>query len=53
MNGLMNSLSADILTAMGALALLVFVLLSTLRINHNRKMRDRSRKLTSRILNWK
>ena len=49
----MSSLSADVCTAVGALALLAFVLLSTLRINQNRKTRGRSRKLTARILNWK
>ena len=49
----MSSLAADICTAVGALALLAFVLLSTMRINQNRKIRDHSRKLTSRILNWK
>jgi hypothetical protein len=49
----MNSLATEICTALGALGLLAFVLLGTLRINQNRKSRDRSRKLAARILNWK
>jgi hypothetical protein len=49
----MSSLAADICTAVGALALLAFAVLSAMRIHQNRKIRDHSRKLTSRILNWK
>ena len=49
----MNSLTADISAAVGMLALLAFVVLGTLLINHNRKTRNRSRKLTSRVLDWK
>lgn len=49
----MNSLAADISTAVGALALLVFVLWNSARINQNRKTRNRSRKLASRVLDWK
>ena len=49
----MSSLTADICSAVGTLALLAFLLLSTLGVNTNRKLRLRSRKLTSRLLNWK
>jgi hypothetical protein len=49
----MTSVTADICTVVGMLALLVFVVLATLRINSNRKARDRSRRVTSRLLNWK
>jgi len=49
----MTSVTADICSVAGMLALLVFVLLGTLRINNNRKARDRSRRVTSRLLNWK
>jgi hypothetical protein len=49
----MSSMTADICAAVGTLALLAFLLLGTLRINNTRKARDRSRKLASRLLNWK
>ena len=49
----MGFLTADIFSVVGMLALLAFALLSILLINHNRKARDRSRKLASRLLNWK
>jgi len=49
----MTSVTADICSVVGMLALLVFVVLGTLRINKNRKARDRSRRVTSRLLNWK
>ncbi len=49
----MTTLTADIGAAIGMLALLVFLLLGTLRVNSSRKARDRSRRLTSRLLNWK
>jgi hypothetical protein len=49
----MSSLSVDTCAAVGMLALLAFLLLGTLRFNHNRKARDRSRKAASRLLNWK
>jgi len=49
----MSSLTVDICAAVGTLGLLAFLLLSTLRINHNRKVRVRSRKLASRLLNWR
>jgi len=50
---LMTSVTADICSVIGMLALLVFVFLVTLRINNNRKAREHSRRLTSRLLNWK
>ena len=50
---LMNSLTADICAVMGMLALLAFLLRSTLRINRNRKVRIRGRKVTARLLSWK
>ena len=49
----MSSMAVDICAAVGMLALLAFLLLATLRINQSRKARDRSRKLASRLLNWK
>lgn len=49
----MNSLATVICAAVGALGVLTVVLLSTLRINQNRKARDRSRRVAARILNWK
>ena len=49
----MTSLTPDLWAMVGMLGLLVFLLLSTLRINSNRKARDRSRRLTSRLLHWK
>ncbi len=49
----MSSLTVDICAAVGTLGLLAFLLLSTLRINQNRKLRVHSRKLASRLLNWK
>ena len=49
----MESLAADFGAVAGMLALLAFLLLSTLWINHNRKTRIRVRKLTARLLNWK
>jgi len=49
----MTSVTIEICSLIGMLALLGFVLVSTLRINHNRKTRERSRKLASRLLNWK
>jgi hypothetical protein len=49
----MTSVTRDICSLVAMLALLVFVVLGTLRINNNRKARDHSRRLTSRLLNWK
>jgi len=49
----MNSLATEVCTTVGALCLLAFAVIATLRINQNRRSRDRSRKLASRILNWK
>jgi hypothetical protein len=49
----MNSISGDLATMAGLLALLVFLILSTLWINRTRKARLFKRKLTSRLLNWK
>jgi hypothetical protein len=49
----MTSWAADLSVLAGLLALFVFVVLSTLRINRNRKLRTRSRRITARLLNWK
>jgi len=49
----MTSVTADICSVVGMLALLVFVFLVTLRINNSRKAREHSRRVTSRLLNWK
>jgi hypothetical protein len=49
----MESLAADLGAVAGMLGLLVFLILSTLWLNHNRKTRTRVRKLTARLLNWK
>ena len=49
----MTSLVADLSVLIGLLALFAFVVLSTLRINRNRKGRLRSRRITARLLNWK
>jgi len=49
----MSSLTADLGALVGMLALLVFLFLSTLHINHTRKARHRMRKATARLLNWK
>ena len=49
----MSSVTADICSMLGMLGLLAFALLGTMWINNNRKARDRSRRLASRLLNWK
>ena len=49
----MGSLAADLSVLAGMLGLLAFLLLSTLKINRNRKVRSRTRRLTDRLLNWK
>jgi hypothetical protein len=49
----MTSLAADLTVLIGLLALFAFVVLSTLRINRNRRLRTRSRRITARLLNWK
>jgi hypothetical protein len=49
----MTSWAADLSVLIGLLALFAFVVLSTLRINRNRKLRTRSRRMTDRLLNWK
>lgn len=49
----MSSLVTDICGLLGMLALLAFVLLSTLKINNNRKVRIRGRRIAARLLNWK
>jgi hypothetical protein len=51
--GSMTSLAADLAVLIGLLALFAFVVLSTLRINRNRRLRTRSRRITARLLNWK
>jgi|HubBroStandDraft_1064217.scaffolds.fasta_scaffold104652_2 hypothetical protein len=49
----MASLAGDLCVVTGMLGLLIFVVLSTARINNHRKARVRSQKLTARLLNWK
>jgi hypothetical protein len=49
----MTSLAADLSVLIGLVALFAFVVLSTLRINRNRKFRIRSRRIAARLLNWK
>jgi hypothetical protein len=49
----MTSLMADLSVLAGLIALFAFVVLSTLKINRNRKIRGRSRRITERLLNWK
>jgi hypothetical protein len=49
----MGSLTADLSVLAGLVGLLAFLLLSTVRINRNRKDRMRKRRLTDRLLHWK
>jgi hypothetical protein len=49
----MGSIVADLCVLTGMLALLVFVVMSTTRINHYRKARLRMQKITARLLNLK
>jgi hypothetical protein len=49
----MGSIAADLCVLTGMLALLVFVVMSTTRINHHRKARLRMQKITARLLNLK
>jgi len=49
----MTSWAAELSVLVGLLALFVFVVLGTLRINRNRKLRMRSRRITARLMNWK
>jgi hypothetical protein len=49
----MTSWAAELSVLVGLLALFVFVVFSTLRINRTRKLRMRSRRITARLLNWK
>lgn len=49
----MGSLAGDLSVLAGLVGLLAFLLLSTVRINRNRKDRLRKRRFTDRLLNWK
>jgi hypothetical protein len=49
----MTSLAGDLSVLVGLLALFAFAILSTLKINRNRKLRTRSQKMAARLLNWK
>jgi len=49
----MGSLAADLSVLTGLVGLLAFLLLSTVRINRSRKDRQRKRRFTDRLLNWK
>jgi len=46
-------LAADLSVLAGMLGLLAFLLLSTLKINRNRKVRSRTRRVADRLLYWK
>jgi len=49
----MGSVAADLCVITGMLALLVFVVMSTTRINHTRRARLTMQKITARLLNLK
>lgn len=49
----MGSLAGDLSVLAGLIGLLAFLLLSTAKINRNRKDRLRKRRYTDRLLNWK
>ena len=49
----MGSIAAELSVLAGLLGLLAFLLFCTLKINRNRKVRTRRRRLTDRLLNWK
>jgi len=49
----MGTLAGDLSVLTGLVGLLAFLLLSTVRINRNRKDRQRKRRFTDRLLNWK
>jgi hypothetical protein len=49
----MGSIAADLCALTGMLALLVFIVMGTTRINHYRKARLRMQKITARLFNLK
>jgi hypothetical protein len=49
----MGSIAAELSALAGMLGLLAFLLFCTLKINRNRKVRTRRRRLTDRLMNWK
>ena len=49
----MSSLAGDIFALAGLLALFAFLVLSTLKINRNRKARSYGRKVVDRLISWK
>ena len=49
----MTSLAADLSVLVGLVTLFVVVVFGTVRINRNRRLRTRSRRITARLLNWK
>ena len=49
----MESVAADLSVLAGLLGFLAFLLFGTLKINRNRKVRLRKRRMTDRLLNWK
>ena len=49
----MGSLAGDLSVLTGLIGLLAFLLLSTVRINRNRKDRIRKRRFAERLVNWK
>lgn len=51
-NDLMT-LVGDLSVLLGLLALLAFVLFSTLKINRSRKVRGLTRRIASRLVDWK
>jgi hypothetical protein len=46
-------LAADFAVLIGLLTLFGVVVFGTVRINRNRRLRTRSRRITARLLNWK
>jgi len=49
----MTPWAANLSVVVGLLGLFGFVVFNTLRINRNRRSRQRSRRITARLLNWK
>lgn len=46
-------LVSDFSVLLGLIGLLAFALFCTLRINKNRKLRGETRRITSRLMDWK
>jgi hypothetical protein len=48
----MGSLTPDFLVLIGLLAMMAYLLLSTLGLNRNRRIRGIKRRITDRLLSW-